>query len=69
MYYAVNYLKDLNVRKNYSIMMPNKFNCSFDLYYMIIVGMLAYIPVFPELYGHMLKQRKKMLAPKTIKAE
>ena len=44
MYYAVDHLRDLNVRKNYSLLLPNKFNISFDMFYFIIFSMLLYIP-------------------------
>jgi len=71
MYNAYEYLTPLNIRKNYSYFLPNQLNFSFDLKYFIAIGMLLYIPVFPQLYTHMLSQRKKMLggAPRDKKKE
>uniref|UniRef100_A0A674PJG7 Very-long-chain (3R)-3-hydroxyacyl-CoA dehydratase n=1 Tax=Takifugu rubripes TaxID=31033 RepID=A0A674PJG7_TAKRU len=45
----------------YSITLPNKYNFSFDYYAFLIVVMLSYIPLFPQLYFHMIRQRKKVL--------
>ncbi len=44
MYKALEYLQPLRNRVKYSYYLPNKFNFSFDLYYFIILAMLAYIP-------------------------
>jgi len=60
-YKAVAFLKPMKVRAEFSYNLPNMLNISFDLYYFLIISMLAYIPVFPQLYGHMLAQRKKIL--------
>ncbi|XP_069472716.1 very-long-chain (3R)-3-hydroxyacyl-CoA dehydratase 2 isoform X2 [Ambystoma mexicanum] len=51
------------VRKTslYSIMLPNRYNFSFDYYTFLILVMISYIPLFPQLYFHMLHQRKKVL--------
>uniref|UniRef100_A0A8C5BIJ7 Very-long-chain (3R)-3-hydroxyacyl-CoA dehydratase n=1 Tax=Gadus morhua TaxID=8049 RepID=A0A8C5BIJ7_GADMO len=45
----------------YSITLPNKYNFSFDYYSFLILAMVSYIPLFPQLYFHMLRQRKKVL--------
>ncbi|XP_053569953.1 very-long-chain (3R)-3-hydroxyacyl-CoA dehydratase 1 [Bombina bombina] len=45
----------------YSLRLPNKYNVSFDYYYFLIIVMLFYIPLFPQLYFHMLRQRRKVL--------
>ncbi len=42
MYKALEYLQPLRNRVKYSYYLPNKFNFSFDLYYFIILAMLAY---------------------------
>jgi len=60
-YKAVEFLKPLANRRKFSYNLPNSLNWSFDLYYFLILVMISYIPVFPQLYGHMLVQRKKML--------
>lgn len=60
-YKAVAFLQPLKIRAKFSYNLPNKLNISFDLYYFLIFSMIAYIPVFPQLYGHMLAQRKKIL--------
>ncbi|KAJ8419191.1 hypothetical protein AAFF_G00006900 [Aldrovandia affinis] len=51
------------VRKSgmFSMRLPNKYNVSFDYYIFLIIVMLSYIPLFPQLYFHMLRQRKKVL--------
>ncbi|XP_040208405.1 very-long-chain (3R)-3-hydroxyacyl-CoA dehydratase 1 isoform X2 [Rana temporaria] len=51
------------VRKTamYSLRLPNKYNVSFDYYYFLIGVMCFYVPLFPQLYFHMLRQRRKVL--------
>ncbi|KAG9476570.1 hypothetical protein GDO78_003226 [Eleutherodactylus coqui] len=51
------------VRKTgmYSLRLPNKYNVSFDYYYFLIAVMCFYVPLFPQLYFHMLRQRRKVL--------
>ncbi|KAM5157761.1 very-long-chain (3R)-3-hydroxyacyl-CoA dehydratase 1 isoform 1-T1 [Mantella aurantiaca] len=51
------------VRKTamYSLRLPNKYNVSFDYYYFLIAVMCFYIPLFPQLYFHMLRQRRRVL--------
>jgi len=44
-----------------SYSMPNAFNFTFHYYYALVVAMILYIPIFPQLYGHMWAQRKKIL--------
>ncbi|XP_048403656.1 very-long-chain (3R)-3-hydroxyacyl-CoA dehydratase 1 isoform X2 [Stegostoma tigrinum] len=51
----------------YSLRLPNKFNVSFDYYTCLIIVMIAYIPLFPQLYFHMLRQRRKVLHGEVIK--
>ncbi|XP_073408002.1 LOW QUALITY PROTEIN: very-long-chain (3R)-3-hydroxyacyl-CoA dehydratase 2-like [Dendrobates tinctorius] len=45
----------------YSISLPNKYNFSFHYYTFLILVMASYIPIFPQLYFHMLHQRRKVL--------
>ncbi|KAM4698078.1 very-long-chain (3R)-3-hydroxyacyl-CoA dehydratase 2 [Rhinophrynus dorsalis] len=45
----------------YSISLPNKYNFSFDYYKFLILVMFSYIPLFPQLYFHMIHQRRKVL--------
>ncbi|CAB1340676.1 unnamed protein product [Coregonus sp. 'balchen'] len=56
------------VRKTgmFSMRLPNKYNVSFDYYYFLIIVMLSYIPLFPQLYFHMLRQRRKVLLGEII---
>uniref|UniRef100_A0A2K5PR47 Very-long-chain (3R)-3-hydroxyacyl-CoA dehydratase n=1 Tax=Cebus imitator TaxID=2715852 RepID=A0A2K5PR47_CEBIM len=46
----------------YSISLPNKYNFSFDYYAFLILIMISYIPIFPQLYFHMIHQRRKVLS-------
>jgi len=41
--------------------MPNSLNMTFNFYYVLIAIMLSYIPLFPQLYFHMIAQRKKVI--------
>ncbi|CAD5119350.1 DgyrCDS7967 [Dimorphilus gyrociliatus] len=53
----------------YSFHLPNKYNFSFDYYTLLIIGMLTYIPIFPQLYMHMFKQRGKFVSTPKDKEE
>lgn len=44
-----------------SISMPNEYNFAFDYYYACFLAIACYVPGLPELYLHMVKQRKKVL--------
>lgn len=44
-----------------SFSMPNSFNFAFDYYYFCWLAIACYVPGLPELYFHMLRQRKKIL--------
>jgi hypothetical protein len=46
-----------------SLAMPNSINFAFDYYYFCFIAIACYIPGLPDLYKHMLKQRRKVLAP------
>lgn len=41
--------------------MPNSINFAFDYYWFCWLAIACYIPGLPELYFHMLRQRKKIL--------
>ncbi|XP_022896005.1 very-long-chain (3R)-3-hydroxyacyl-CoA dehydratase PASTICCINO 2A-like [Olea europaea var. sylvestris] len=58
-YIALPYMKE---SLKYSISMPNKWNFSFDYYYLALGILGVYVPGSPHLYGYMLGQRKKALA-------
>lgn len=45
----------------FSFRLPNIYNISFDFYTFLIFYAIMYIPVFPQLYLHMISQRGKML--------
>lgn len=53
----------------WSVQLPNRFNFGFDYHTACIVGMLTYLPGFPQLYGYMLVQRKKNLSPAKAKTQ
>lgn len=60
-YAAVQYA---NAKPNsWSYTLPNSCNFTFSYLYLLIGIMLAYIPLFPQLYLHMFAQRRKMLNP------
>ena len=45
-----------------SFQMPNITNFAFSYYHFLVLSMLLYIPIFPQLYLHMFSQRRKLLA-------
>ncbi|XP_018571299.1 very-long-chain (3R)-3-hydroxyacyl-CoA dehydratase 2 [Anoplophora glabripennis] len=45
----------------YSVKMPNAYNFIFSYQHLLWFIMLLYIPLFPQLYLHMLSQRRKVL--------
>lgn len=57
-YTALQYVKKSGIM---SVSLPNAANISFNYYYALIIIMLTYIPIFPQLYMHMFSQRKKLL--------
>ncbi|CAH2267205.1 very-long-chain (3R)-3-hydroxyacyl-CoA dehydratase hpo-8 [Pararge aegeria] len=54
-------LEEIAEKQLFTVSMPNKWNVIFNYYYFLVFYMLLYIPFFPYLFGHMLKQRKKIL--------
>uniref|UniRef100_A0A2K6FQF3 Very-long-chain (3R)-3-hydroxyacyl-CoA dehydratase n=1 Tax=Propithecus coquereli TaxID=379532 RepID=A0A2K6FQF3_PROCO len=59
MYAALPFVRQAGL---YSISLPNKYNFSFDYYAFLILIMISYIPIFPQLYFHMIHQRRKVLS-------
>ncbi|KAE8581738.1 hypothetical protein XENTR_v10024923 [Xenopus tropicalis] len=53
----------------YSISLPNKYNFSFDYYTFLILVMMSYIPIFPQLYFHMFHQRRKVITAEHKKSD
>ncbi|XP_017778144.1 PREDICTED: very-long-chain (3R)-3-hydroxyacyl-CoA dehydratase 1 [Nicrophorus vespilloides] len=45
----------------WTISMPNTYNVIFNYRYFLIAVMSLYIPLFPQMYLHMVSQRKKVL--------
>ncbi|XP_055640232.1 very-long-chain (3R)-3-hydroxyacyl-CoA dehydratase 2-like isoform X2 [Toxorhynchites rutilus septentrionalis] len=58
-YWAQSYILETDM---WSISMPNRANFSFSFYYFVWMMAIGYLPVFPQMYLHMLAQRKKTLA-------
>lgn len=54
-------LIQVRLSQMYSLDLPNPYNISFNYYYYLLFIALSYLPVFPQLYLHMFKQRKKVL--------
>ncbi|XP_069106869.1 very-long-chain (3R)-3-hydroxyacyl-CoA dehydratase 2-like [Argopecten irradians] len=65
-YASLPYVKE---RQLYSIPLPNVANMSFNYYYFLLGAMLTYIPVFPQLFMHMVNQRKKVIGGASKKKE
>lgn len=57
---ALPYIRKRNL---FSYQLPNALNFSFDYYTVVILIIASYAPFFPQLFGHLLKQRKRFLAP------
>lgn len=54
-------LPEIAQRKHFTYEMPNSLNFAFNFYYVVIFLCLIYLPGFPQLYGYMFLQRKKVL--------
>lgn len=65
------YLAMPTIRKErpLSFSMPNSVNFAFDYYWFCWVAIACYVPGLPELYLHMLRQRKKILGKPSHKAK
>ncbi|OWR46456.1 tyrosine phosphatase [Danaus plexippus plexippus] len=60
-------LDEVVEKQLFTVSMPNTWNFIFNYYYFLVFYMSLYIPLFPYLFGHMLKQRRKMLGDETKK--
>eukprot|EP01099_Mayorella_cantabrigiensis_P000600 TRINITY_DN1265_c0_g6_i2.p1 TRINITY_DN1265_c0_g6~~TRINITY_DN1265_c0_g6_i2.p1 ORF type:complete len:118 (+),score=35.63 TRINITY_DN1265_c0_g6_i2:38-391(+) len=60
MYVSLPHIKQTGL---WSIRMPNAANMSFDLYTIIILELIIWVPGLYTMYTYMLAQRKKVLAP------
>ncbi|KAJ8920928.1 hypothetical protein NQ315_015721 [Exocentrus adspersus] len=60
--------KEVGDGQLYTITMPNPYNVLFNYQHLLWFIMLLYIPLFPQLYLHMVSQRRKVLGgvPKKI---
>ncbi|XP_047311277.1 very-long-chain (3R)-3-hydroxyacyl-CoA dehydratase PASTICCINO 2 [Impatiens glandulifera] len=58
-YIALPYMKESG---KYNVLLPNKWNFSFDYFYAAILVLLIYVPGSPHMYTYMLSQRKKALS-------
>ncbi|XP_064018357.1 very-long-chain (3R)-3-hydroxyacyl-CoA dehydratase 1 isoform X1 [Pogoniulus pusillus] len=65
-YAALPYVKKTGM---FSLRLPNKYNVSFDYYYFLIIVMFSYVPLFPQLYFHMLRQRRRVLHGEVVVAK
>ncbi|XP_049800898.1 very-long-chain (3R)-3-hydroxyacyl-CoA dehydratase 2 [Schistocerca nitens] len=66
MYAAQTYVSKTNM---WSVSLPNPFNFTFSYSYFVIIIMLLYIPIFPQLFLHMVSQRRKFLGSPSTKKE
>ena len=54
-------LPTIQAKSLYAIKLPNFANISFYYEYALVIFMLSYIPLFPQLYFYMLRQRRKFV--------
>ncbi|XP_065898261.1 very-long-chain (3R)-3-hydroxyacyl-CoA dehydratase 2-like [Dysidea avara] len=59
----------VNATGQFSFTLPNLINWAFSYYYFLVLIIFLYIPIFPQLYGHMISQRKKVLGGQKTKAD
>ncbi|CAI0463815.1 unnamed protein product [Linum tenue] len=55
-------LPHIKVSEKFCIRMPNKWNFSFDNFYIAFIALGIYVPGSPHMYRYMLSQRKKALS-------
>ncbi|KAI1724325.1 protein tyrosine phosphatase-like protein, PTPLA domain-containing protein [Ditylenchus destructor] len=60
-------LPEIGEKKHFTLEMPNALNFGFSFYCFVIFLCLIYIPGFPQLYGYMFVQRKKVLSTEETK--
>ncbi|KXJ27736.1 very-long-chain (3R)-3-hydroxyacyl-CoA dehydratase 2 [Exaiptasia diaphana] len=58
-YTSLPFVKASNI---YSYPLPNMVNFGFSYYVFLVLVMFSYIPIFPQLYFHMLAQRQKIIS-------
>ena len=58
---AFSSLDPIKRHKLYTLEMPNKWNFAFNFHVVMILIMLSYFPIFPQLYFHMFRQRRKII--------
>jgi very-long-chain (3R)-3-hydroxyacyl-CoA dehydratase len=51
----------VHASRMYSVFMPNQLNFMFDYYWFLILTAAVYVPGFPEMYTHMISQRRRYL--------
>jgi very-long-chain (3R)-3-hydroxyacyl-CoA dehydratase len=54
-------LPTIRATRPWSLALPNPLNWGFDYYWACFVAIACYVPGLPELYLHMVKQRRKVL--------
>ena len=62
-------LPEIAKQKHFTLEMPNALNFGFNFYYVVIFLCLIYLPGFPQLYGYMFVQRKKVLGSANKKTD
>ncbi|KAH7727853.1 Protein HPO-8 [Aphelenchoides avenae] len=62
-------LPEIHQKKHLTLELPNAVNFGFSFYYFVIILCLIYLPGFPQMYGHMFTQRKKVLGDGAKKKE
>uniref|UniRef100_A0A915DBZ5 Very-long-chain (3R)-3-hydroxyacyl-CoA dehydratase n=1 Tax=Ditylenchus dipsaci TaxID=166011 RepID=A0A915DBZ5_9BILA len=60
-------LPEIGQKKHWTLEMPNGLNFAFSFYCFVIFLCLVYLPGFPQLYGYMFVQRKKVLSTNKTK--
>lgn len=55
----------VRAKQQWDLTLPNAVNMGFSFYGFLVLSMFLYIPLFPQLYGHMIKQRGKIIGGST----
>lgn len=55
----------VRAKQQWDLPLPNAVNMGFSFYGFLVLSMFLYIPLFPQLYGHMIKQRGKIIGGST----
>ena len=59
----------VKAKEQWDLALPNAMNMGFSFYNFLIFSMFLYIPLFPQLYGHMIKQRHSNLSTERLKKD